>query len=589
MRVDLQFVRPVARGFESFDSSDWRLLAKEAAPAPAAGRGRSLVGLDDRPQYAGLVNVQGVFASDDHVAIEHLSGGACRLYLWRDDPEDWDPALFRAQVWEFETPRPNPLQAGFGWDTRQKLTVYGGDAILKWYDRFARGVATSAGEVSVRPWQEFTPPDLDHVLHGIWTPDDVWAEHERRAFARLCGWLGWLPEGAVYAPSGPLHHSRTFLFNAPDTNDSDCTSAQWDFERKMSESGQTSQALSASFLGGVNKICHVFTTEAGDPGVQDWPAASGGDPYRCSMNVTTAGADITYGLLGGGENGGFHRVTSSCGRLETVVQEEAAFSGTGVKVANHTTWDPGTGSDTSQRFQVRIRGSAGSFHGTQNLAITTDASSFAQGPWAGAGGGGSISLDGAVSFAGTVRKKTKDAYTAALTFVGDLVTSGSMGQNVEGSITPAGTLVAVKSALKSIAGVLSFAGVLASLQSSHYTKALAGVVSSAGELTAFAAGTFTQTVSGVVSFVGDLLRGITAGRVLDGAITPTGTLTRQTQKAAEIAGSLGPTGAIKAAAMKRMTGQLLPVGTLTTDPPSSPVAAGARKRRIAAIMAFLRR
>lgn len=176
----------------------------------------------------------------------------------------------------------------------------------------------------------------------------------------------------------------TYLLNAPDTGDSDCTPAA-DHNNKMDEAGQTTETLTASIASLSDEITHAFTTEAGDPSVTDWPAASGGDPYFFNFNVTTAGGDVTYGLLtAGGSNGEFVRVNSACARQEGVVQDEGVFSGTGIQSASNATWNPAAGANTD-RFQVRVAAVNTHMHNAQSLAIDTDSNSDAGGPWAAAG------------------------------------------------------------------------------------------------------------------------------------------------------------------------------------------------------------
>ena len=172
----------------------------------------------------------------------------------------------------------------------------------------------------------------------------------------------------------------TYLLNAPDTSNSDCTPAA-EYNRKMDEASQTSQALSASIASEGDEISHAFTTVSGDPNDGDWPAASGGDPYFCSFDVTTIGVDVTCGLLTlGGAAGGFHRVNSSCTSQENVAQGQTAFSGTGVKDATNTSWNPSSGA-ASDRFQVRIAAANVHIHNAETFEITTNSSSDAGGPW----------------------------------------------------------------------------------------------------------------------------------------------------------------------------------------------------------------
>lgn len=141
---------------------------------------------------------------------------------------------------------------------------------------------------------------------------------------------------------------------------------------------------SSSFVGGESRLSFLFTTPAAEPNTADWPNGL----YRCIMEITTAGADISYGLRAAGTaTGHFARVNSDLtSDLETIAQTQALFTGTGVKTAS-VTWDPAAGA-AGDRFECLIAGTRAASHGSQTLAIALDApdasetnGGISDGPW----------------------------------------------------------------------------------------------------------------------------------------------------------------------------------------------------------------
>src|SRR3970040_2456149 len=63
--------------------------------------------------------------------------------------------------------------------------------------------------------------------------------------------------------------------------------------------------LSQTLAGGVSALAFCFTTPSNEPNSADWPSGN----YRCILEVSVAGADITYGLrAAGSQTGHFARV-----------------------------------------------------------------------------------------------------------------------------------------------------------------------------------------------------------------------------------------------------------------------------------------
>lgn len=368
MRCYVQWTNRQASGWQPFESDRWFTLRTN--PTPTGGES-----LDMNPGWVNAISVQGVeFQGYDHYAVWD-EGSNTWVAVWNDDPNDWQPNTFNGQIRRFGPIYQDP-NIGMRWNTDQQRIVYAEDNFP------SRKLLLDVGQ-NVRPWGEFQVPRLAVVKHGIQIEDELLFGQHSAAREGLPGWAEHVPQGTPPVPFQPLHQSRTYLFNAPDTLDSDCTPAAT-INRKMDETGQTSQGLAGpSMMIEVDALTHAFTTESGDPNVTDWPVASGGDPYTAEIDVSAAGADVTYGLLTiGGSAGRFNRVNSSCTTQETWSQGESAFSGTGVKVATNTSINPSSGA-TGDRFQCLFAGrNNATMGGNQTFTILTNSSSFGKGPWA---------------------------------------------------------------------------------------------------------------------------------------------------------------------------------------------------------------
>lgn len=137
-----------------------------------------------------------------------------------------------------------------------------------------------------------------------------------------------------------------------------------------------------TLVAGQSASLYMFTTASGAPGQAAW----GSGTYRAQLNCTTAGANVTYGLRTVGTAAGhFARVASGLTSpdTETIAQAEAAFTGTGLKLAT-ASWSPAAGS-TGDRFEILVAANnAGTMSQSFGLtANTTD--SYADGPFDGGG------------------------------------------------------------------------------------------------------------------------------------------------------------------------------------------------------------
>ena len=366
MRCYVQWTNRQASGWQPFESDRWFTLRTN--PTPTGGEA-----LDMNPGWVNAISVQGVeFQGYDHYAVWD-ENESTMVAVWNDDPHDWMPGTFNGQIRRFGKIYQDP-KIGMRWNTDQDHIVYVQN------DFASRQPLLDAGQ-DVRSWEEFQVPRLAIVKHGIQIQDELlFGQHSAARGPR--DWMEHIPQGPPPVPFQPLHQSRTYLFNAPDTSDSDCTPAAA-INRTMDEAGQTSQGLaSGNMMPEIDQLSHAFTTESSDPNVTDWPAASGGDPYTASFNVSAASGDVTFGLLTiSGSAGRFHRVNSSCTTQENWSQGESAFSGTGTHVATNASINPGSGA-AGDRFQCLFaaRNNA-TMGGNQSFTILTDSSSFGKGPW----------------------------------------------------------------------------------------------------------------------------------------------------------------------------------------------------------------
>lgn len=192
--VLVQWARLHPRGWESVPVGQWHALARR--PVPVGGEV-----LDDSPGWVNRVCVQGVNGAADHYHVQTLPRRGLRLTLWYDDPDDYPPEMWFAQVRDFWPPErvtsdaPGAEMHGSRWNTVQPTPIfYCGDKIG---EMFARENA----DRDLRPWDEFVPPADAH--HGIWLPQDLHEEHERLIGAhpaqtnaerveRLRGWMDWI-------------------------------------------------------------------------------------------------------------------------------------------------------------------------------------------------------------------------------------------------------------------------------------------------------------------------------------------------------------------------------------------------------------
>lgn len=181
--VCVQWARNNPAEWESIPASQWASQPNRGVPVGVQG------GNDNLPGWIHSICIQGVvLANYDHYAVDHYPDGV-RATIWTDDPVDFPPEEFAAEVWEFPHLAPDPTM-GNVWNTRQRLTVY---AAVGARERF---LPMTNIMVDVRDWSEFTEPDPAITRHGVWVEDAKYLQHQNQRSARP--WYGWtqgVPQG----------------------------------------------------------------------------------------------------------------------------------------------------------------------------------------------------------------------------------------------------------------------------------------------------------------------------------------------------------------------------------------------------------
>lgn len=362
MRVLVQWARSRGCDWDEIDSREWTLSPFRDDPT-----GRDL-SVDDGPGWVAALNVQGVcFEGYDHYAVEHLDDETVRVVAWTDT----GPQCI-AHVWTIKPLACDPIFGG-AYNTRQQQIVYTDDP-APWSDR------------DVRPWSDFVPPV--GVRHGKMLPDDLWDAHRRSR--RPAGWREWTEGVPADELVGGRVPAQRFLGRWPPakgTRTYYCSTtalatgvhvASNEFEASSSTGSMVQDAESVAKAS--QELTHVWTTAANEPNSADWPSGN----YRCQLDVSAAGADLTYG---------FRTLTSAAGHFarvnsgltadqQTWAQAESAFSGTGLKLATTGTIDP-TAGVAGDRWECLLAVANASTMSAESITLDLNESDdYTDGPWA---------------------------------------------------------------------------------------------------------------------------------------------------------------------------------------------------------------
>jgi len=186
MKVLVQWARTRPQGWCVYDSADWQQIIKKTLPV-----GDDII--DDSEGWVHRLNVQGISFSADHYAVIHHADHV-EVITWNDDTEDWLPHEFMADHWHLHdrlvdvtienVRHQGPLQHRILYLTSELETAWQQEGLLPMF--------SSGGQVDVRPWSQFSPPDESLVLHGIWLPEDLNFELQKYASP---SWKEWFRDG----------------------------------------------------------------------------------------------------------------------------------------------------------------------------------------------------------------------------------------------------------------------------------------------------------------------------------------------------------------------------------------------------------
>jgi hypothetical protein len=375
MKVLIQWAINNPIDWIEIDSKDWVGLPKKNDPV-----GNEVI--DNNTGWINRICIQGVEFTSDHYAIEDLPSSGCRVYSWSDDPEDYLPGYKNAKICEFLY-LDYDSQMGGAINTKQKFTYYVEDEVRK-------NMPSSIGGCEIFSWLNFVKPSEEIIKHGIWIENKLYQEHEEIRNKR--GWREWteginLNEldntgrikyqrklGRYIIPKG----TRTYYHNNVTTNTSlHSVDSTRENTLGITPAGASSET-SVTLGGGADAEIFVATTPLNEPDTSIWPSGE----YRCQLDVTTVGLDITYGLLNlGASVGHFARVNSALTTgVDSKQQVQSAFAGTGLKLA---TFSGGfSGSTKSDRFEILIAAQRAANHGNQTLTMELgETDDFADGPW----------------------------------------------------------------------------------------------------------------------------------------------------------------------------------------------------------------
>ena len=331
--------------------------------------------------------VQGVrFNGADHYAVERVTIGleaGIKVTVWNDDPDDWPVGERHARVWTFLPLAADPNLGG-AINTRQSQVLYAEG------ERFSR---IPPQNTTVLPWVDFIPPAAAITRHGVQLTNAKYAEH--MAAQAEWGWRHWtdhLPDSEVVTlpdgrrmlkdqrPQGrysPSEHTLTWFQRDTDLAQGWSTATHENAFLGVAGAGETESVTTDA--AGIRSW--MFSTPANEPNSTDWPNGL----YRIQLDCTAASTGLVYGLIAGVGTGAFARVSGDLASIINSWQQfQAAFSGTGLKLASQTQ-NPDAG-NADERFGVAVNATGDSHGDAITLRFSADA--FADGPWPGAGDGG---------------------------------------------------------------------------------------------------------------------------------------------------------------------------------------------------------
>lgn len=360
MQVLFQPTQADPENWRAIDSRDWSSLP---------------------PMVCHGLNVQGLVCDGaDHYALRNLPGGGVKVFLWYDDPEDWPPSMRWARVVTIQPLGPD-ARLGGAINTNHRHVLY-----AEWGIRSVLQRAYGKNpHVTIADWADFVPPQAK-TFDGQWVTDAHHEAHRKKRDIR--GWREWtdglaeeeIEDGKVRLQRVNVRYvppkgTRTYYHNpaaGPDIH-----SAINPNSFGLTPSGATNETATCNQNG---QTAFSAVTPANEPSSAAWPTTG---VYRYKIDCTAIGADLAYGLLNQGSGvGHFGRVNAGAtADLQTIAQDQAAFTSSGLNIASITNpaWSSGSAGD---RFEIVISGFRTVGHGNQDMTLQLgEFDDFADGPW----------------------------------------------------------------------------------------------------------------------------------------------------------------------------------------------------------------
>ncbi len=378
MKVLIQWSRSSPLGWEEHDSGSMPLHLKRDDPT----------GLDREPDgdpgWVHHLMVQGgIFTADHYCVLDREDGGIDVIY-WNDSPAPGE------RFGAIRTFYPLSPDDDYGGAYRTKQTI---DTVRHWAENDIRDHLLSMGyrDSRIGLWSDFPKPDEADTFHGLLVSDSLQREHVSKVQAENRSWREWtdgVPEELVkdgrlidqYSAGLYKKNEGTQTLIAKDSTTADNTihaaSNELQIDRDIAVAGTVAESVSAS----TDELTHLFTSISGVPGEETWPNGL----YRWQIDVSSAGADLTFGCLAiGGSAGHFARVNSGANAHvgSPWTQTQGVFSLADLHIASRTLTPP-TGS-ASDRFEALLACASAAMHGNQMLTLElNEADDFIDGPWA---------------------------------------------------------------------------------------------------------------------------------------------------------------------------------------------------------------
>lgn len=356
MKVLIQWTLSTPGDWQEIDSSQWKSQPKK--PLPTGGEA-----VDGATGWVTALNIQGIiFEGYDHYAVEDVPDGV-QVTVWNDDPLDQPPKEFTAMVWAILTPAPDP-EVGMNMNTRQSHVIYAGP---KAHQR-VRDLGRVQGR-TLDTWSNFMPPPDGNTRHGIWLVDSLFVDHVRSRSEH--GWREWGTDESYVKP--PSNHTIAYFLL---TVAGQTSHVPVNADQSARSIAIVAATQSATVTAATSNAVFSWMTVSGEPNSADWPNGT----FRCELDVSAAGADLTYGFLTAGTTAGHFARATPTADLGTFTQAEAAFSGTGLKLATQTNDQPA--GSANDRWECFLACNNAALHTNETLTLNLNSgTAFTDGPW----------------------------------------------------------------------------------------------------------------------------------------------------------------------------------------------------------------